>query len=91
MVQPLHVGTHWFALTSQISLAPQVLVPATQVSDSSSQLSSPLQALPSSQVQADPEQEPPEQLSSIVQNRPSSQRAPSLSDQEVVDVATEQI
>jgi hypothetical protein len=92
MTHPLHAVTHISALVLQTWPTPQVVVPASQRSLASLQLSLPLQATPSLHERAPPPQTPiAEQVSAVVQNRPSLQLAPVLVDHVVEDDAALQI
>lgn len=65
-----------------------VVVPATQRSIASSQVSTPLQAMPSEQLRAAPEHmAPAEHVSLVVQKRPSSQGSPVRGVHADVDIA----
>ena len=81
----MQVETQVSVATSHREKSPQVVVPVTHVSPSSSQVSSPVQSTPSEQSRAEPPQVPPEQTSSTVQNNPSLHDAPSLSVQAVAE------
>lgn len=77
-MQPEHVVTHALLATSQTWLALHVVVPATQRSRASSQVSTPLHATPSPHVRGEPAHARAEHTSLSVQNIPSSQLAPSF-------------